>query len=854
MDDNDLRKYLLSDYLAFTKHFFKAKTGREFVCTPPTSRRSHYEIISDELEDVFNLRCKRLIINVPPGHGKSTLLVYFVAWSLAHYPDSNFIYVSYSSTLAEKHTATIKEIVEMPLYKYLFDVELRSDSKAKGSFKTTQGGNVMAFGSSGSITGCFAYESEVFTENGIFQIGFLVENKLAFSVPCFNIDKGTYELKRITNWFTNPENDILRIEFDNGEILECTPDHKILTINRGWVRSDNLCDRDILNSIIFSNSYNNRSAQTSFLGKCSRMFRFVHDKIKLLFSNAFYFFSVLRSFTFSYTLAYSSHPYVNNSSTRNSKFFSDFDRRNVFKSSFTYLQNKFLAKLFPFHNSSMFSSIIHIIFSCTITKIFNPIVEPISIQMTRINSFFSGTYKNFGNNLMNSNFFSFPISHYCNTIITHCVNPWLKIFRWIWNFKSIFINMNSSIASNSSVARNTIPIAGSRNVSPVRINIIKHVNKTYCLEVEDNHNFIINTGIGSIVVSNCDAGLPNLDRFSGMAIMDDCHKPDEVFSDLLRSSVIENYNQTIKPRPRGPNVPMVFIGQRLHEDDLGAFLINNKDGYNWKKVILKAIDDAGNALCPQINSLEMLRIEQEHNPYVFSSQYQQDPQPAGGGIFKPDWFVTLDENPKIIHTFITCDTAETSKDYNDATAFSFWGMYKIAIRGVDTGMYGLHWLDAKELHIEPKDLESEFFDFYSSCMRFHVKPKFVAIEKKSTGVTLLSILKDAQGLRVIDIERTRASGNKTSRFLQIQPFVSKRQISLPTYGKHTSLCIEHCRKITANDTHRRDDLADTLYDAVKLSLIDNMLIPKDSSQSDEVLAEMAGRFNTVKALKENRRW
>jgi len=659
MNDQELCHYLLSSYLDFTRHFFKAKTGREFVCTPPIGRRSHYEIIAEELEDVFSLKCKRLILNLPPGHAKSTMLIYFVAWSLAHYPDSNFIYISYSSTLAEKHTATIKEIIEMPLYRHLFGVELRKDSQAKGNFKTTVGGSVMAFGSSGSITGCFDYDAKVLTEMGEVSIGYLVENKVNARVVSLDMGNNKYELKSISGWYENPANTIVKVYFNDGESIECTPDHKILTNNRGWVEAKDLSQGDVLNSIV---------------------------------------------------------------------------------------------------------------------------------------------------------------------------------------------------ASDKPGVGDAVPIISIKNISPLNIEIVRHVNKTYCLEVEDNHNFILKTGNRSIIVSNCDAGLPNLDRFSGGVILDDVHKPDEVFSDTIRGGVIENYNQTIKPRPRGPNVPIVFIGQRLHEDDLGAFLINNKDGYQWKKVILKAIDEAGNALCPQINSLEMLEIEQEHNPYVFSSQYQQDPQPAGGGIFKPDWFVQLDQNPQIIHTFITCDTAETSKDYNDATAFSFWGVYKIQIRGVDTGMYGLHWLDCRELHIEPKDLESEFFDFYSACMRFYVKPKFVAIEKKSTGVTLLSILKDAQGLRVIDIERTRASGNKTSRFLEIQPFVSRRQISLPTYGKHTSLCIEHCRKITANDTHRRDDLADTLYDAVKLALIDNMLLPKDSGEGDSIVSEMANRLNTIQALKQNRRW
>ena len=72
---------------------------------------------------------------------------------------------------------------------------------------------------------------------------------------------------------------------------------------------------------------------------------------------------------------------------------------------------------------------------------------------------------------------------------------------------------------------------------------------------------------------------------------------------------------------------------------------------------------------------------QEKSPYVFSSQFQQNPIPAGGSIFKPDWFVTLDFEPEILMTFITADTAETNKSYNDATVFCFWGLYEIETMG-----------------------------------------------------------------------------------------------------------------------------------------------------------------------------
>lgn len=325
-------------------------------------------------------------------------------------------------------------------------------------------------------------------------------------------------------------------------------------------------------------------------------------------------------------------------------------------------------------------------------------------------------------------------------------------------------------------------------------------------------------------VTGRNAGSPGLKRFSGCVIVDDAHKPNEVHSDSVRESVIRNYNETIMQRPRDINVPIVFIGQRLHEEDLAGYLISGKDVRTWDRVILKGIDEVGNALYPEVQSLQYLKDLSEKQPFVFASQIQQEPIPSGGSLFKPEWFVILDFEPKILQTFITADTAETNKSYNDATVFSFWGLYEIESMGRKTGILGLHWLDCVEIRIEPKDLKDSFLDFWQDCMRHELPPLMVAIEKKSTGVTLLSVIKDElRGMQVRDIERNRASGSKTQRFLEIQPYIAEKRISFTRGAKHTKLCIDHMSKITANEAHRWDDIADTLADSIKIALIDKSL-------------------------------
>lgn len=347
-------------------------------------------------------------------------------------------------------------------------------------------------------------------------------------------------------------------------------------------------------------------------------------------------------------------------------------------------------------------------------------------------------------------------------------------------------------------------------------------------------------------VTGRNAGSPGLKRFSGCVVIDDAHKPNEVHSSSIREGVIRNYNETIMQRPRDINVPIVFIGQRLHEDDLAAYLMSGKDVRKWSSVILKGIDDAGNALYPEVQSLKYLRDLQEKQPFVFSSQIQQEPIPSGGSLFKPEWFVLMDFEPiNIVQTFITADTAETDKSYNDATVFSFWGLYEIETMGRRTGEMGLHWLDCQELRIEPKDLRDAFLDFWQDCCRHRVAPLLAAIEKKSTGVTLVSVLKELRGIQIRNIERNRASGSKTQRFLTIQPYVANKLISFTKGSRHSEMCISHMAKITANDTHRHDDIGDTLADAIRIALIDktiNIRTKQDDTLSASIMRPQLERL------------
>jgi hypothetical protein len=240
-------------------------------------------------------------------------------------------------------------------------------------------------------------------------------------------------------------------------------------------------------------------------------------------------------------------------------------------------------------------------------------------------------------------------------------------------------------------------------------------------------------------------------------------------------------------------------------------------------------------------NIQELRNLRELQPFVFECQYQQNPTGDTASLFKSEHFPVLEKMPNILMTFITADTAETDKTYNDATVFSLWGIYRIEHFGKETDLYGLHWLNCVEIFVQPKDLQAEFMQFYASACSVKI-PAFAAIEKKSTGVTLISVLETIQGLNVISVDRTSASGSKINRHISMQQYISQKLISLPYGAPHTKMCIEHMIKINAAGTQRRSDIVDSVFDAVRMTFIDKTALylmsnaqVNNKDQADKIL-------------------
>lgn len=113
-----------------------------------------HKTISEQLERVERGEIDRLMLLVPPRHGKSELASrHFPAYYLGRHPDRQFISAAATASLAEDFGRDVRNIIASPEYRVLFDTTLAEDSRAKGRWNTAQGGSYYAAGVDMAIMG-----------------------------------------------------------------------------------------------------------------------------------------------------------------------------------------------------------------------------------------------------------------------------------------------------------------------------------------------------------------------------------------------------------------------------------------------------------------------------------------------------------------------------------------------------------------------------------------------------------------------------------------------------------------------------------------------------------------------------
>lgn len=202
------------------------------------------------------------------------------------------------------------------------------------------------------------------------------------------------------------------------------------------------------------------------------------------------------------------------------------------------------------------------------------------------------------------------------------------------------------------------------------------------LLVEYNNIYGVNINDGSAARNRWDlsgytggmvtagVGGPITGKGASLLIIDDPVKnAEQANSPTYREKAKDWYRSTAYTRLE-PNGAVIVIQTRWHEDDLGGWLLSESEE-DWDVLSLPAINENNEPLWPDRFSYDrLMEIKRELGSYWFSAMYQQNPQPAEGGLLKRNWIQYYDKLPGSATNHVTYtgwDLAISQKETADYT-------------------------------------------------------------------------------------------------------------------------------------------------------------------------------------------
>ena len=295
-----------------------------------------------------------------------------------------------------------------------------------------------------------------------------------------------------------------------------------------------------------------------------------------------------------------------------------------------------------------------------------------------------------------------------------------------------------------------------------------------------------------------------------IAIIDDPVKDaKEANSQTYRDSVWDWYTSTLYTR-LSPKSGILLGMTRWHEDDLaGRLLVDMQNGGDqWRVVSFPAIAEQdeenrneGEALHPERYNLEHLsKIKKAVGTQTWNALYQQRPSSKGGDIIKGKDFKRFTKLPRFKRIIITADTAQKTKEHNDFSVFLVAGL---AFDG------GIYIIDVVRGKWEAPELESKASDVFHKYKSMGAQGLY--IEDKSSGTSLIQSIQRKQK---IPVKGVKVDADKYTRVLGVQGYIESGYIYLPDGAEWVRDFIDECEKFTATDSHKHDDMVDTLVMAI----------------------------------------
>lgn len=114
----------------------------------------HQRLMINVLEEAMTTPKARLIIKMPPRHGKSTFSsILAPSYYLGRFPGKNIIMTTHTQEFSDRWGRKCRSIIQDPFYQYVFKTSLSKTSSAAARFDLLNNSSYFASGILGNITG-----------------------------------------------------------------------------------------------------------------------------------------------------------------------------------------------------------------------------------------------------------------------------------------------------------------------------------------------------------------------------------------------------------------------------------------------------------------------------------------------------------------------------------------------------------------------------------------------------------------------------------------------------------------------------------------------------------------------------
>lgn len=357
------------------------------------------------------------------------------------------------------------------------------------------------------------------------------------------------------------------------------------------------------------------------------------------------------------------------------------------------------------------------------------------------------------------------------------------------------------------------------------------------------------------------------DRF----IIDDPNNTMEMESELTRNTTNMWFTEVVPDRLNNQQLSaIVIIQQRLHEEDVSGVALSREMGYTHLMipmyhdkarhcVTVMGVDDSGDEVKwedPRAEDGELAwpdrfprniceELERDKGKYAWAGQYQQTPEPRGGSIIQREfWQLWKDDRyPPFEYIIGSLDTAYTTKEENDPSALTIWGVFRDQKTRNIKVMLIWAWQGRLEFH----DLVQEIMD---TCTKEPVlpdarrlkrgsRPRFpvdtLIIEAKAAGLSvgqeMYRLLSQSGkfGVHFPNQGRGKFTQDKVARLHSIQHIFSDSMVYAPD-RPWADMVIN---QVAVFPKSAHDDLVDTTSMALRYLRDSGILTRRDEQAVDE---------------------